>query len=199
MLSTTMTMFTDPWLSRWLPLIAQATNGGPLLEIGCGSGADTSELMRNGLHVVAFDLSPEAVQAAKRAAPSASITVQSVTDPFPLEGTGLGAVIASLSLHYFTWAQTISMAARIHSTLKPGGLFLCRLNSSEDKNFGSIGNPEIEPGLYLVNGQPKRFFSKADVEKMFFQGWKQLSCEQTSSRKYGLQKHMWEVAVRRDV
>jgi SAM-dependent methyltransferase len=169
-----------------------------VLEIGCGSGADTVELLRSGLQVVAFDLSLEAVAAAKQVAPSAEITAQSVEQHFPLEGTGIGAVIASLSLHYFTWTQTLSLAARIRATLKPGGIFLCRLNSTEDKNYGSVGHQEIEPGLYLVNGHPKRFFSESAIDALFKTGWKVISCEHKSSSKYELPKYMWEVAAARD-
>ena len=154
--------------------------------------------MRGGLKVVAFDVSLEAVAKARKAAPTAAITVQSVEEPFPLEGTGIGAVVASLSLHYFSWQQTLSLFARVHATLKPGGLFLCRLNSTEDRNYGSVGHPEIEPGLYLVNGQPKRFFSQADVNAAFSSGWRVVSCEHASTQKYGLPKYMWEVAAERD-
>jgi SAM-dependent methyltransferase len=188
-------MIADPWLDRWLPLLAKVSAGAPVLEIGCGSGADTAELLRGGFEVVAFDLSPEAVAAARQVAPAARITVQSVEAPFPLEGTGIGAVIASLSLHYFSWSQTLRLLARIRATLKPGGLLLCRLNSTEDRNYGSVGNPEIEPGLYLVGGNPKRFFSDSDISALFSTGWRVVSREQTSSQKYGPTKYMWEVAA----
>jgi SAM-dependent methyltransferase len=191
-------MLADRWLHQWLPMLAKASAGSPVLEIGCGSGADTVELLRSGLQVVAFDLSPGAVAAAKEAAPGAEITVQSVAQPFPLEGTGIGVVIASLSLHYFSWAETLSLVARVRETLKPGGVFLCRLNSTEDKNYGSVGHPEIESGLYLVNGHPKRFFSESDIDTLFENSWKVVSREHKSSSKYGLPKYMWEVVAERD-
>jgi SAM-dependent methyltransferase len=191
-------MLADPWLQLWLPALAKASGASPVLEIGCGSGADTAELLRSGLQVVAFDLSPEAVAAARQAAPGAEITVQSVEQPFPLEGAGIGAVIASLSLHYFSWTNTLSLVGRVRATLKPGGILLCRLNSTEDTNYGSVGHREIEPGLFLVNGHPKRFFSESDIDALFKSGWKVLGREHKSSSKYGLPKYMWEVAAARD-
>ena len=191
-------MIADPWLQRWLPRIAEGTGNAPVLEIGCGSGADTAVLIQAGCRVVAFDLSPEAVSEARRAAPAATITVQSVEQPFPLEGAGIGVVVASLSLHYFSWAQTLSVVARIQSTLRPGGLFLCRLNSTQDKNYGAVGHPEVEPGLYMVGGQAKRFFAEADVASLFHVGWRVLSCQHVESLKYGAPKYLWEVAAERD-
>ncbi len=118
----------DPWLQRWLPALATAANGGPVLEIGCGAGDDTVVLIRAGLSVVAFDRSPDAVATTIASAPAATVSVHDLSDPFPLEGAGIGAVVASLSLHYFPWNQTLSIVERIRGTLRAGGLLLARFN-----------------------------------------------------------------------
>jgi len=34
----------DPWLARWLPLLAERAGGRPVLELGCGGGRDTATL-----------------------------------------------------------------------------------------------------------------------------------------------------------
>jgi SAM-dependent methyltransferase len=188
-------VLADPWLKRWLPTIRDAARGAPVLEIGCGSGADTATLLSAGLEVVAFDLSPENVAKAKAIAPGATISAQDVLGPFPLEGLGIGVVIASLSLHYFTWDETLSLMGRIHRTLRPSGLFLVRLNSTEDIHYGSVGHPEIEPGLFMVDGSPKRFFSAVDVNNLFGAGWRVTSIQHMESDKYGQPKFLWEVAV----
>lgn len=188
-------MLHDPWLDRWIPELKEATSGSPLLEIGCGAGEDTKVLVSHGLEVVAFDLSHQQAAKARAAAPDASISVQNVLDPFPLEGTGIGAVVASLSLHYFTWEVTQSLVRRIHGTLRPGGLFLGRFNSTEDSNYGATGNPEVEPGLSLVEDQTKRFFSQASVKSLFGQGWRVRSMEHMVIHKYQLPKAIWEVAA----
>jgi SAM-dependent methyltransferase len=187
----------DPWLEPWASALTAAAAGAPVLEIGCGAGRDTAELGALGLEVFAFDLSPEEAAKAASAAPGATVSVQSVLDPFPLEGTGIGVVVASLSLHYFPWRQTVEIVQRIRSTLRPGGLLLARFNSSEDVNFGALGHPQIEPGLYMVNGQPKRFFSEADVVALFAKGWRQRSRRHGVSLKYGQPKALWEVVVER--
>lgn len=168
-----------------------------MLEIGCGPGHDTKALVAMGLDVHAFDVSPEEAATAAAAAPQAKVSVQSVLDPFPLEGQGVGLVVASLSLHYFTWGDTLALAERIRQTLRIGGILLARFNSDQDVHFGAVGHQEIEPGLYSVNGQPKRFFSERDLDCLFRSGWRLLSKEHKVTLKYRHPKTLWEVAVER--
>jgi SAM-dependent methyltransferase len=191
-------MPTDDWLDPWLPELTARSAGLPVLEIGCGSGDDTATLAAAGLPVVAFDLSPEAVAAARARVPQATITCQDVRDPFPLASGAAGAVLASLSLHYFPWNETLALAARIHDVLRPGGLLLCRLNSTEDTHFGARGHRAIEEHFYDVNGAPKRFFDAAAIDHLFATGWQRLSTRHAVTGKYGLPKSLWEVALLRD-
>ncbi|WP_307886103.1 class I SAM-dependent methyltransferase [Variovorax boronicumulans] len=106
-------MLSDPWLDRWMPLVAERSGQVPVLEIGCGHGDDTVTLTKAGLDVVAFDLSPVSVAAARLRAPGARIECRDTRDPFPAAATPLGVVVASLSLHYFPWTQTVSIVERI--------------------------------------------------------------------------------------
>src|SRR5688572_23335625 len=135
-------MLRDSWLERWLPLAVERAGSAPVLEIGCGHGDDTATLAGAGLRVLAFDLSPVAAGIAKARVPSATVECRDVRDPFPEQARELGVVVASLSLHYFAWDQTVALAERIRAVLRPGGVLLCRLNSTEDKNFGARGHPQ---------------------------------------------------------
>ena len=191
-------MFSDPWLTRWLPLVVQSAQGKPVLEIGCGHGDDTAVLVGAGLRVMAFDLSPIAVAAARIRVPSASIECRDVRDPFPEQAHQLGVVVASLSLHYFAWTETLALVQRIRSVLRPGGVLLCRMNSTEDRNFGAQGYPEIEPNYFMVNGGPKRFFDRTSVDALFAEGWKALSVEHFVTRKYVKPKALWEAVFERE-
>lgn len=192
-------MLPDPWLDRWLPLILECSRAAPVLEIGCGTGDDTATLTAAGLAVAALDLSPASVVAAKLRAPAAAIECRDLRDPFPVAEGCAGAVIASLSLHYFPWPETVNLVQRIRSTLRPDGVLLCRLNSTEDTNFGAAGHPAIEPNsnYYSVDGQPKRFFDEADVDRLFGAGWEPVSKEHLATRKYLRKKLLWEVVLRR--
>jgi SAM-dependent methyltransferase len=186
-------MLHDPWLDRWLPLIAERSRGAAILEIGCGSGADTATLAAAGHRVVAFDLSPDSVTQAQARVPSATFFCRDVRDPFPLANCGV--IIASLSLHYFDWQETRTIFARLRAALGEGGVLLCRLNSTADRNFGACGHPEIEANYYRVDGQPKRFFDRAAIDALFADGWRVLSCAHFTTRKYVRSKALWEVVA----
>jgi SAM-dependent methyltransferase len=187
----------DPWLARWLPMAVERAGTDPVLEIGCGHGDDTAVLVGAGLRVQAFDLSPTALAVAKLRVPSATFEQRDIREPLPLPPGSVGLVVASLSLHYFPWAATRDIVARIHAVLRPGGLLLCRLNSTEDRNFGATGHPAIEPGFFMVDGEPKRFFDRPAVEALFAQGWKQVSLEHFVTRKYIRSKALWETVLER--
>lgn len=190
-------MLPDPWLDRWLPLLHDAAASHPVLEIGCGPGDDTATLAGAGFTVFAFDIAEAFVVATKLRVPAATVTRRDVRDALPLPEGSAGAIVASLTLHYFPWTETVALVERIRRTLRPGGVFLCRLNSTEDRHFGAEGHPEIEPNYYRVDGQAKRFFDEADVDRLFRSGWQLLSREHLGTRKYVRKKALWEVVARR--
>lgn len=193
-----MSLLQDPWLERWLPLLSERAGERPVLEIGCGHGDDTAVLARAGLGVVAFDRSAAAVAIARARVPAATIECRDIRSPFPDAAHELGAAVASLTLHYFPWAETVTIVQRIRERLRPGGVVLCRLNSTADHHFGASGHPEIEPGLFDVNGEPKRFFDEASAAALFADGWRCLSLQHFVTRKYVRSKALWEVVVERD-
>ena len=185
-------MQPDSWLTRWLPMIRQHAEETPIFEVGCGSGADTATLVSAGLEVVAIDLSPAAIERARKYVPSATFLTRDVRQEFPQQVQGTGVIIASLSLHYFAWAETVTLFNRVQQTLRQGGLFVCRLNSTKDVNFGALGHPEIEPNYYQVEGEAKRFFNQASIELLLSNGWAILSLDHMSTNKYSKPKALWE-------
>ncbi len=184
---------SDPWLERWLPLIGERVGGLSVLEIGCGGGRDTEVLTAAGHRVAAIDLSPDAIARARGRAPHATFHCQDIHAPFPVDAACV--VVASLSLHYFPWPETEVLVGRIRNLLSPAGLLLCRLNSTNDHNFGASGHPEIDENFYLVDGGPKRFFDRAAVDRLFSSGWRMLGAEERIIDRYERPKSAWEVVV----
>ena len=198
---------TDDWLNRWLPLIAErnalhsAGGNADILELGCGDGRDTATLIDAGHCVTGIDLSSASIaraQARARAltearANRASLHCQDIREPFPLASCRV--VVASLSLHYFSWPDTLALVERIRQTLTVEGILLCRLNSVNDHHYGASGHPEIEPDYYRVDGEAKRFFDEAAVNRMFSRGWRRLHLEETVIDRYEFPKSAWEVVV----
>ena len=190
-----MTSRADRWLDPWLTLVAARAAGQPILELGCGAGRDTEVLTGAGHPVVALDLSPSQVDAARSRAPSAQLYCQDVRDPFPTCAAQALVVVASLSLHYFCWCETVALVERIRELLLPAGLLLCRLNSTNDVHHGAVGHPEIEKDYYLVDGQPKRFFDRVAVEELFADGWHTLSLREQTVQRYARPKVLWEIVA----
>lgn len=191
-------MSADPWLERWLPLIAEHAKQKPILELGCGPGDDTSTLANAGHEVVALDLSAECVAQVRQKVPTAHVYHQDVRAPFPVTPGGPAVVIASLSLHYFEWPETVVLIERIRQTLAHPGLFLCRLNSTNDHHYGASGHPLISENYYRVDGEPKRFFDRDSVLKLVASGWRVLSMDEQTTHKYERPKALWEVILQTD-
>jgi SAM-dependent methyltransferase len=185
----------DDWLARWLPLIGERAAGLPIFELGCGGGRDSAVLVAAGHKVVGIDLSAKAIANAKTRAPSAEFHCQDIQAPWPLARAGV--IVASLSLHYFPWPETEVLAARIHATLMPSGVLLCRLNSTNDHHYGASGHPRLSDDYYMVDGEPKRFFDRAAVERLFTTGWRMLHNEEGVIARYDHPKSVWETILER--
>jgi SAM-dependent methyltransferase len=185
----------DRWLDRWLPLIGERTAGLPILELGCGDGRDSEVLAAAGHRVVGIDLSGAAIAKARERAPAAEFHCQDVRAAFPVESAGV--VVASLSLHYFPWDETVAIVERIHRTLRPNGLLLCRLNSTNDHHYGASGHPAIDANYCLVDGEPKRFFDRAAVDRLFGAGWLAIGTREGVIARYDHPKSVWEVVRER--
>ena len=188
----------DPWLQEWLPLLRDRAGAAPILELGCGIGKDTAILVEAGFRVVAVDLSSRAIKRARAAVPQAEFHIRDLRAPFPVTAAEIGVIIASLSLHYFAWVETLALVERIRTTLRPRGALLCRLNSTNDHNYGAIGYPRIEHNYYLVQGEPKRFFDQTSIEAVFATGWRMLSVAERVIERYAHPKAVWEVVLERD-
>lgn len=190
-------MNPDPWLDRWLPLIAARVGNHAILELGCGPGIDTEVLARAGHHVVAIDLSASAIAEARRRAPSCEFHCQDMRTLFPASARKVNVGIASLSLHYFCWEETLALVGRVREALEPAGVLLCRVNSTNDQHYGASGHPRLEDNYYLVNGRPKRFFDRAAVDAMFDIGWRVLHIEHQLVHRYAQPKALWEIVLER--
>lgn len=170
-----------------------------MLELGCDTGGDTAWLRQQGLTVVAGDISLPALQACAHAAPGAQLLQLDLRRPLPFADASFGVIVASLCLHYFDWATTQRAVAEVRRVLAPGGLLLCRLNSLGDVLHGAGQGEEIEPHYWRVHGtysECKRFFDRADVDRLFAGPWHWLGVQEHTIERYDRPKVAWEIVLR---
>lgn len=185
-------MDKDPWLDKWIPLLRQKSANGFILELGCGWGWDTLELTNAGCQVIAVDLSTENLSATKSTVPQAGILQLDHSQPLPFADQSVDVILASLTLHYFTWTVTMQIASELKRCLKTDGILLARFNSTDDINYGAGSGVKIEPNFYQMETRTKRFFDEEAVRNMI-QGWDIQFLEENIIHRFGKPKSVWEV------
>jgi SAM-dependent methyltransferase len=192
---------SDRWMERWLPAMHEAAGNGPLLELGCDRGGDTAWLLAEGFDVIGTDISERALRKCAAAAPAARLLCHDLRTPLPFRDSSFGVVIASLCLHYFDWRTTVAAVDEVRRCLRPGGLLLCRLNSTNDVQHGAMEGTEIEPHYFRQDAHYadcKRFFDEADLDRLFTTAeWIEASCEEREVLRYAKPKVAWELVLRR--
>lgn len=186
----------EAWLERWRHLLEEGRHA-PILDLGCGTGRDARFLARRGFDVVAADFSEKALEITHRRAPQAETRNIDLTRALPFPEASFGAVVASLSLHYFPWRQTLTILEEIHRCLVPGGSLLARLNSTRDARYAAADKQEVELNFYLIDGHPKRLFDRDGVLALFATGWQLLEATECTTRYGDSPKTLWEVAAKK--
>lgn len=186
----------DRWLERWQTVL-ETSREIPILELGCGGGQDARFLTGLGFSVIATDLSEEALELTRRRAPDARVENVDLTRNLPFPDAAFQVIVASLSLHYFPWRQTLEIVDEVHRCLKPQGHLLARFNSTRDPHYSGAEKHEIGDNFYLIGGMPKRLFDRRSVHDLFGKDWEVLEAEERVTLRFGEEKLVWEVAARK--
>ena len=120
----------DADLPLWRELAATA--GGPILDLGAGTGRVAVDLAAHGHELVALDSDAELL--AELAARSASVaTVHADARSFDL-GARFALIVAPMQLVQILGGPRprIAMLERVHAHLVPGGLFAAALSDPRD-------------------------------------------------------------------
>lgn len=192
--SNRMGSIDNRWITPWMNR-PEMPKEGRVLDIGCGAGHDSRYLTDLEYEVVSTDLSGEALSICRQVAPQATPFQVDVGHGLPFNDGSFGFIVASLSLHYFDWLTTERVFQDVKRCLTPGGLLLVRLNSTKDVNHGAVGHEEIEPKLFLVNGERKRFFDQESIDALFKTGWEIRGIQEMTDGRFREAKVLWEVLV----
>lgn len=167
------------WDSWYLPAVRPALENlffscvpaaSPVLDVCCGSGHVTRELIARGYKVTGIDISAELIAFARRELPGAEFRVEDVRD-FTLPARFEGAICTFDSLNHLLTLEDLTAAFRsIRRALMPGSVFVFDMNLEEAYNqdltqwtrYVRDGNIGFVRGFY--SPQTKR----ATTELMWF-------------------------------
>jgi SAM-dependent methyltransferase len=184
----------DLWLDKHDELLRQSTDI-PVVDLGCGLGNNSLYLIERGYKVLACDISEVAVSYVKKHVPGVSTLTFDMLHGLPFDDSSVNVMIADLSLHYFSWNDTISVVREIRRVLTGGGTLLCRVNSTNDKFYGAGQGIVIEENYYSVNGDLKRFFDREAIDNLFC-GWNIIYATECKMDRYRHPKILWEIAAK---
>jgi ubiquinone/menaquinone biosynthesis C-methylase UbiE len=139
-----------------------------VLELGCGNGKTLSVMNQRGWNVTGIDISPRAIQLARRVCPAVQEINLAVADvrqmPF-----GVGAFDAVFAFHILGHLSAADRAAALKEicrVTRAGGRVFFRDFSTRDFRYGQ--GRETEPGTFLRgNGIRTHYFTMTEVTCLF--------------------------------
>ena len=152
---------------------------GLAVDLGCGTGRDTIELLRRGWRVVAIDSEPEGIRRL-RAATGDDERLETQVAPFEDAALPRSELVnASFSLPFCRRERFEELWAGIGESLAPGGRFCGQL-------FGDRDGWAPDPGItFLAREQVENLLGAYDVERLD-------EVEEDSTTAVGDAKH-WHV------
>ena len=148
----------DAELKKFADLV-KLGGGKDILELGCGSGVQTKQLLDLGLSVVGLDISPNMIIEAKKRAPGGKYLVGDIAS-VAFEKDSFGGIFARASLLHIPKKLIPAVLESVCKMLKTGGYFYLAIKEGK-------GEGEVEDVRHGIN--VKRFFSlfvKEEIEKL---------------------------------
>ena len=133
--------------------LGRASVLGPVVDLGCGTGALSAELLREGFAVLAIDSSPatlERVRSRFAGEPRFLGAEAADLDRLPLGDQEAGAVFLVEVLEHLprdAWDPLVAEVARV---LRPGGRFVITTPNQEDLSARKIACPECGSVFHRV-------------------------------------------------
>ncbi|KAJ7146446.1 S-adenosyl-L-methionine-dependent methyltransferase [Mycena epipterygia] len=112
-------------------LIEKLPRGADVLELGCGAGVPSTQvLVDNGLNVTGNDISAAQITLAREHVPKATL-VQGDMLTLDFAPASFDAVLAFYSIFHLPKEEQTVMVEKIRGWLKPGGWLLCNFQFEE--------------------------------------------------------------------
>jgi SAM-dependent methyltransferase len=126
----------NPYLVAWLRTFGAAPTRRRCLVIGCGLGDDAEALASGGFEVTAFDISPTAIEAARRRFPRSGVdyVVADVLQPPPAWTAAFDLIFEAFTLQALPPEPRQAAMRAITRFVAPGGrvFVICRARDEDD-------------------------------------------------------------------
>lgn len=126
-------------------LLAYLPKAAAVLELGCGSGKPCTQILVEHAEVTGVDISDKQLALAKQLVPKAHI-IQADMMSLNFPKNTYDAVVAFYSVIHLPREQQNALIGRIADWLRPGGVFLLNLGTTDDP--GSINQDWLGGKMY---------------------------------------------------
>jgi len=146
-----------------------------LLDLGCGPGACTWFMAREGFDVAGIDGSSTAIDRARKRFKDQTLSADLRVGDFttlPWKNEQFDAVIDCATLCHNSWQAARRAVVEVHRVLKPGGVFIS--SAFTDRTWGFGTGPCLEPGSYshvtegpMVGKGLSRFLPRTQIKPLY--------------------------------
>ncbi len=150
----------DLWIEEYKTYF---NSTGKCLDLGCGIGQYSKQLIKYGYDVISADISDIALNKVKDF--NENVVKLDMRDKFPFLNNEFDLVFANLSIHYFSDEDTRKLMLEIKRILKEDGLFIGSVNGIEGLKVIGNETKEIEYHFYEYKDKLIRLFDISDIKK----------------------------------
>ena len=150
----------DLWIDEYKSYF---NSKGKCLDLGCGIGQYSKQLIKYGYDVVSADISDIALNKVKDF--NENVVKLDMRNKLPFSDSEFDLVFANLSIHYFSDEDTKKLLLEIKRILRDDGLFIGSVNGIQGLKVIENEAKEIEYHFYEYKGKLIRLFDIIDVKK----------------------------------
>ena len=148
----------DMWIKDYKEYFS---GNGNCLDLGCGIGQYTRELINFGYEVTSADISDIALEKVKEF--NNNVIKVDMEERLPFSDNAFDMVFANLSIHYFSDSITKKLMKEIKRILKTDGLFIGSVNDIQGYERIKDTAIELEKHYWINKNKCIRLFDKEDL------------------------------------
>lgn len=150
----------DIWIEEYREYF---NSKGKCLDLGCGIGQYSKQLIKYGYDVISSDISDIALNKVKEF--NKNVIKLDMRNKLPFSDNEFDIVFANLSIHYFLDKDTKKLLLEIKRILKDNGLFIGSVNGIQGLKVIENDAKEIEYHFYKCKDKLIRLFDVNDIKK----------------------------------